>query len=471
MEGKKTILLGLGFFQRALLEALSKTRPCVLIDSNAEAFSRFDISNSHFETLVGEASSIVTWKKVNLEDVSHIVSSLQDYDVVMEVCRILRDVYKIEIPIIVLWYGDQHVEDFERYNVKVINPLDVGVESVLLNIEKNYSKPTNIGLGQGEIVEVSITRRSHLVDRKMRYLKPNKWRVAAAYRDAKLIMPDGDFKLKVGDKAILVGEPKVIENIVNILTKGTPEFPLQYGQSSVALTHNLTAESAEEFAMFSKKTRVRKLQWHDAEKHIKAPTEAINILEQAGYKEGEKLNHYRSSIFLKDVGLICISGAGKFTLMNTRMRYLFRRSCSPFLISRNKSEYSEIVVSLNSLMPYRMIEIGAELSALFGVPFRLVYVAQLGALKTSTDEFDMRERQTLVNDYENLTRSKVEYNVLEGNPVKETLKLLDATPNALVLVSADSESKMSWLNPHVPYILSGLTKNSVLVLPSEPQNE
>ena len=52
-------------------------------------------------------------------------------------------------------------------------------------------------------------------------------------------MPDGDFKLQIGDRVVLVGEPKVVENIVNILMIGKPEFPLQYGQSFAVLTGGL----------------------------------------------------------------------------------------------------------------------------------------------------------------------------------------------------------------------------------------
>ncbi len=471
MEGKKVLLLGLGFFQRGVLESLSDMRSCILVDSNAEVFSRFDIEDSRFETVVGEASSIVTWKRIDLENVSHIVSSLQDFDVVIEVCRIIRDVKKLDIPLIILWYGDAHIEELEQYGVKIINPLHIGVEAVLSNIEKNYSKPTNIGLGLGEIVEVSILRRSHLVDRKMRYLQPNRWRVCAAYRDGKLLMPDADFKLKVGDKAVIIGDPKVIENIVNILTKGTPEFPLQYGQSMAILGDNLTEESVDEFAFVAKNTRVRKLQWHTMDNVRKYPESAISKLEKAGFKKDNPLKSFRNIPYIKDIGIVGISGIKNFTLLNTKMRYFFKRTVCPFLISRATKPYDEIIISLNSTMPDRLIEIGAELSLLYGIPFKVIYVTPPGALKSSTDENAIKERHQLVNNYENLTRSKVEYHQLEGNPVRETLSILDKSPDALLVVSSDSENRITWLTPHVPYLLAGFTKNSVLVLPHESQNE
>ena len=211
MQGKKILLFGLGFFQRQLLRSLSKTRSCIVIDTDGALLDNFHEEAPFTEVIEGEASSIVTWKKINTSDISHIVSSVQDYDVVLEICRITSEVYKLDIPLIILWHGQSvDATDFEKYGAKVINPMALGVGAVESLIDKNYSKPANIGLGHGEIVEVSILRRSHIVDRKMRYLQPSRWRVAAAYRDGKLIIPDGDFKLQIGDRAVLICYPKVI---------------------------------------------------------------------------------------------------------------------------------------------------------------------------------------------------------------------------------------------------------------------
>ena len=218
MNGKKILLFGLGLFQQQLIISLLQTKSCLIVDTDANLLNNFCINYPKASSLEGEASSIVTWKKIDTANISHIVSSVQDYDVVTEICRITREVYNLDIPIIILWHKDENDgRYFEKYGAKVINPMAIGIEAIESVIDKNYTKPANIGLGQGEIVEVSILRRSHIVDRKMRYLRPSRWRVAVAYRQGRFIVPDGDFKLQVGDRAILIGDPKVVENIVNIL--------------------------------------------------------------------------------------------------------------------------------------------------------------------------------------------------------------------------------------------------------------
>ncbi|MDE7169354.1 MAG: NAD-binding protein, partial [Mucispirillum sp.] len=282
MESKKVLLFGLGFFQRTLLRMLIENRPCIVVDIDKDLAERAQNEYADVTAVEGEASSIVTWKKINIEDISHIVSSLQDYDVVLEICRIARNVYKLQIPIILMLYKNDRREELEQYDVKIINPLLIAAESGLNIIQKNYANPNNIGLGKGEIVEVMIRRRSHMVDRKMRFLAPNRWRVAAAYRDGHLIVPDGDFKLQIGDKAVLVGDPKVVENIVNILMIGKPEFPLQYGQTLAVLADKIQADDELEMNYFHGNTKAKKYLWYDTEKSSTRTKPFTENLEKEG---------------------------------------------------------------------------------------------------------------------------------------------------------------------------------------------
>ena len=472
MQGKKVLVFGLGFFQRELLLSLSKTRVCTVVDTDASLLSRFRDETPNTEIIEGEASSIVTWKKINTSDISHIISAVQDYDVVLEICRITREVYSLDIPLIILWYRNgAAVTEFEKYGAKVLNPMSIGVEAVESLVNKNYSKPSNIGLGQGEIVEVSILRRSHIVERKMRYLQPSRWKVAAAYRDGKLIIPDGDFKLQIGDRALLIGEPKVIENIVNILMKGTPEFPLQYGQTFAVLADKLSDRDIFELHSFCTKTRARKFLYYKADNVKHQPKEEMKMLEDHGCKRGSDLKYFRGAAYLKDIGILALSGTDKFSIFNLRMRYFFRKASSPLLICRGVFPYSEILISFNGHIPDRLLEIGSEIAVLLGVPFRVVFVTPPGALKTKADEEEAKARQNIITDFENLNRSKVAYSLLEGNPVHETLNLINGKKDILLVVSSNSGEPISVLSPHVPYLLAARSGVSVLVLPDENGND
>ncbi len=67
MASKKVLLFGLGFFQRRLLKMLADERPCVVVDINGDLVERVTNEYSNVTGIEGEASSIVIWKKINLE--------------------------------------------------------------------------------------------------------------------------------------------------------------------------------------------------------------------------------------------------------------------------------------------------------------------------------------------------------------------------------------------------------------------
>lgn len=471
MAAKKVLLFGLGFFQRRLLKMLADERPCVVVDINGDLVERVTNEYSNVTGIEGEASSIVIWKKINIEDISHIVSSLQDFDVVLEICRIARQVYNLQIPIILMLYKNDRREELEQYDVKIINPILIASESVLNIIQKNYARPNNIGLGNGEIVEVIIRRRSHIVDRKMRFLAPSRWKVAAVYRNGVFMVPDGDFKMQIGDRVVLVGEPKVVENIVNILMIGKPEFPLQYGQSVAVIASNMVDKDATEINYFFLHTTAKKYLWYDTERKKITNKEDVKILESSGCEFGGTLQNFRSAAYLHDVGTLAISGSSGFGLFNGRLKYYFKKTRHPFFISRGQIPYKEVIVSLNGYIPERLIETGAEVAAHFGITCRCVYVIPPGALKTQADSQELENRKKFVRDYENLTRTKIPLVVLEGNPVHKILSEIDDSPNSLLILAANSKDRISFLNPHTSFLVAVRTSNSVLILPDEDINE
>ena len=471
MATKKVLLFGLGFFQRRLLKMVAEERPCVVVDIDSTLVERVSMEYNNVEGVEGEASSIVTWKKINFEDISHIVSSLQDYDVVLEICRIARNVYNLQIPIILMLYKNDRREELEQYDVKIINPILIASESVLNIIQKNYARPNNIGLGNGEIVEVIIRRRSHIVDRKMRFLAPSRWKVAAVYRNGVFMVPDGDFKMQIGDRVVLVGEPKVVENIVNILMIGKPEFPLQYGQNIAVIANNMIEKDAIEINYFFINTRAKKYLWYDTERKKIDNKEEVAVLEVGGSEFGGTLQNFRSAAYLHDVGTLAISGSAGFGLFNVRLKYYFKKTRHPVLISRGQAPYKEVIVSLNGYIPERLIETGAEIAAHFGVSCKCIYVIPPGALKTQKDSLELENRKKYVRDYENLTRTKIPLIVLEGNPVHKILSEVDDAPNSLIIMAANSKDRISFLNPHTSFLVAVRTSNSVLILPDEDINE
>jgi len=472
MESKKILFFGTGFFQKKLLQLISKTRNCIIVDSNKEILDSYKRDISNLDIIRGDLSSIPTWRKIDISIVSHILLSVQDFDIIYEISRIAREVLKIDIPIIIIWYkSDKRIVELDHFNVRVINPLDTNLDMIFGLIEKNYLKPTNIGLGKGEIVEVTIMRRSHLLNRKLRYIKPFRWNIVLGYRNNEIIIPDKDFELKIGDRVIIVGEPKVVENIVNILTRGVYEFPLQFGEIYAVLLDDLNKSNLDEILWFNSKVKSRKITGYclleNTDRYYNEFRDTD--IDADSVKQIIKLESYKSIVYIKNIGIISTAVPDTFTIFNFKIRYLFQHSKVPILLSRGRFPYEEIIVLLNGNEPDRLIELGSELTFLLGIKAKYIYVSPPEVLRSKRDEEDIKARSNLISDFENINRVNLSFEILNGNPVREMLKVIDMAEQKILLlvVATNSKNSITFFSTNVSYLLASRSKLSIMVLPDE----
>ena len=79
-------------------------------------------------------------------------------------------------------------------------------------------------------------------------------------------------------------------------------------------------------------------------------------------------------------------------------------------------------------------------------------------------------RQQLVSDFEDIHKHPIEFVILEGNPVRETLHFLESQDNEL-LILVNNSTRLSVFSPNVPYLISRKTRLSTLVIPGEEISE
>ncbi|HAL87237.1 MAG TPA: hypothetical protein DCM31_10510, partial [Deferribacteraceae bacterium] len=163
LKEKFTLIFGLGYFEIELVRFLRERKKLKVVDIRRDYQDSVRESLKGVELINGDASSIVTWKKISTNEIMNIIITIKDPDVVMECCRIAREVYSLDVQIIVLSYGNYDDSILDSYNVNIVHPLNVGIEIIASMIEKNVAWPVNIGKGAGEIVEVQVLRYSHLV--------------------------------------------------------------------------------------------------------------------------------------------------------------------------------------------------------------------------------------------------------------------------------------------------------------------
>ncbi len=73
--------------------------------------------------IVGDSSSLVTWKNLHTEAISQVIITLRDPDIVKETCRIIRESLRIEVMVLIISYEVYDTSILDEYNVIVIKPM------------------------------------------------------------------------------------------------------------------------------------------------------------------------------------------------------------------------------------------------------------------------------------------------------------------------------------------------------------
>ena len=464
-EKQKILIFGLGYFGRELLRHLSREWQVVVVgmkEGQAE-LCRAEFPGVHY--LKGAGDSTVTWKRLDLENVKYIISAVRDVEIDQEVCRIAREVYKLKIPVIVLVYEDIEEKLFHQFHVTVINPLKLGAQAILKTIEKNVLLAANVGLGKGELVEVGIKARSHLVGRKLKHLRPSQWHISALYREGKLILPNGNCTLKIGDRVVLVGDPKVLENVTTTLLKGLPEFPLQYGGNIVFPFHGDFSAGMDEAIYWLNSFQAKRIRFVLLKEKLPAGvTEKIKEKVKQ-FEMGQSIGLFKEIFSLStDTGVLVVPVKGGW-LEKPKLRETFKRSRKPFLLSRSTYPYEGVVVSLNGPDPVQALETGVEIAKMLGISLRVVYVTLPKEMRGREEDEKLRFRREIVSDFESIYKASMDYRVLEGNPVRETLHVLDRLNGHLVVLVTDPNRSLSFARPNVAYLVARRTHLSTLVIP------
>jgi len=117
----------------------------------------------------------------------------------------------------------------EDANVVLVNTNEL-VASRLLDYLPNVPViAQNVGIGEGEIMEVLVPFGSSFVYRHIGVIEQKNWRIVAIYRNRKLIMPSRRKMIQPNDLLVLVGEPSVLKSVYRAIKRELGQFPEPFG--------------------------------------------------------------------------------------------------------------------------------------------------------------------------------------------------------------------------------------------------
>jgi len=88
----------------------------------------------------------------------------------------------------------------------------------------------NVGLAQGEIMEVMVPYGSPFAYRHVGSIAQVKWRIAAVYREGKQILPTHATMIRPQDTLLILGKPAVLENVYHRISRKEGRFPEPFGR-------------------------------------------------------------------------------------------------------------------------------------------------------------------------------------------------------------------------------------------------
>ena len=174
-----------------------------------------------FDPTSNSKLSIVLEKNIHTE----VLMALNSKDEMLSVIKNIRE-YKKNLQITILDYWGININDQFINIYKGIEVLANGMVERLPNVPVLAQ---NIGLKQGEIMEIRIPFGSSYAYRSIASIEQKQWRIFGIYRNQKMLDLRPTLVLKPNDLILVIGKPIVLMNIYNVIGKTQGQFPMPFG--------------------------------------------------------------------------------------------------------------------------------------------------------------------------------------------------------------------------------------------------
>ncbi|MDY3114263.1 MAG: TrkA C-terminal domain-containing protein [Helicobacter sp.] len=103
----------------------------------------------------------------------------------------------------------------------------------------------SLGLGAGEIMQVTVPSGSPYAYRSVGVIKQKKWKICAIYRNNSLILPKYSTTILPNDSLLLVGDPDTLWDIYHRIKEESGQFPTPFGRDIVFYFDMLESKNLE----------------------------------------------------------------------------------------------------------------------------------------------------------------------------------------------------------------------------------
>ena len=119
----------------------------------------------------------------------------------------------------------------EDPNVILINTNEILASRLIDYLPNVPVIAQNVGMGEGEIMEVLVPFGSSFVYKHIGVIEQNNWKIVAIYRNRKLIIPSRRRMIQPNDLLLLVGDPAVLKSVYRAIKRELGQFPEPFGSN------------------------------------------------------------------------------------------------------------------------------------------------------------------------------------------------------------------------------------------------
>jgi len=312
--------------------------------------------------------------------------------------------------------------EFDDQNIVVVNTNEL-LSSRLLDYLPNVPViAQNVGIGEGEIMEVLVPFGSSFVYRHIGALEQNNWKIVAMYRNQRLILPTPKRMIQPNDLLVLVGEPSVLKTVYRAIKRELGQFPAPYG-NNLYLYLDMAVEDSAALPKLIKRTKyihknlgdklyIRIVNASNIEILAKIKSHRCDdIIIEIDYTTRDYKDIILKDMNAMDVGMVIISSK-LFAI--SELRQCLYQSRRPVLKLSKKpfSKLKESVVILNDNRDLEKIS-----TTIFDISSQLSFNLELFDFSLETSE----EKSRIIEHYENLSvifSKSIKIMKEEANPIR-----------------------------------------------------
>lgn len=489
MNHQKVIIIGLGRVGIRLLEVLSDSYELICIDVEEQACQNvLNMRKRNLTTIIGDASSRLILEKADVNSADLIIITTTTEELNIEITRVLNEYYQAK-QVVAIGITSDGTEILEKNGAEVEDIFTATVIGLMNRIENRTKMVHGIGLGLNEIQEVEVHPFSKLAHKSLLSITAHKWRVGIIYRKGKIVIPKGNTVLKPRDRVVILGEPKTLQTINEILTFRYQYFPLEYGDSLFVFLDEWSDDTVfEEVQYIQKYFPINRIIFFTLEEDKEGNEALTNKLMKMKLKPFEiqsygnrKIDEIIDSSQYK-CGLMAFSN-NIFNVKLSSLKNGFKNKSFFLNIVRN---YSIPVIILRGSFPYdsmlsfpndednasHLLEHVIEISSVLNNRYYTYLFKPMTYLSNPNEQENYKKLKQTVQSMANIYKESLNLVELEGNPIKSAIPVI--SNHQLLIIDSNEFKKMppimDLLTPDIAWENLKRAKITTLILPGKQED-